>query len=215
MKSIGIHPLARDMARYCSELHRAGLSPARSGNVSARHEGLLWITATGLSMREVQPENLVVLWPDGRMIAEPGYAPSSELRLHQKIYEVRSDVGAVVHAHPPKATALAVARVALDQPLVSEITTTLGEVPLVDFQSPGTEALAEAVSEVLRRHDAILLANHGVIAVGKTLADAYYNLELVESFAEITVISAQMGGAHALTAQQVAATRDAANANIR
>lgn len=204
MKSAALHPFARRITQICALLYQNGLTPGRTGNVSALDEGLLWITPAGYGMREITPERLVQIWPNGRVTADDGLAPSSELLLHQKIYGVRSDVGAVVHAHPPKGTALAVIHQALDQPILSEIVSTLRKVPLVPFHPPGSQALADATAEQLKTHDAVLLANHGVVAIGKTPEDALANLELVESFAEIYLLARQAGPLQTLTPEQIA-----------
>jgi L-fuculose-phosphate aldolase len=204
MKSAAIHPFAKRITQVCGLLYQNGFAPGRTGNVSARDEGLLWITPSGFGMREVTPDSLVQIWPNGCITADEGLAPSSELRLHQKIYEVRPDAGAVVHAHPPKSTALAVLHQALDQPILSEIVSTLREVPLVPFHAPGSRELADAAARQLERHDAVLLANHGVVAIGKTPEDALANLELVESFAEIYLLARQAGPMQMLTPEQIA-----------
>lgn len=206
MKSLRIHPFAKELARIANALHDKGLVTGRSGNISAMHEDILWITPTGYAMKDVQPENLVMIWPDGRVIAGEGLAPSSESAMHRRIYEARPDVQAVVHAHPIKASALAVAHQPLDTPLLSEIVLTLGTVPVVPFQPPGSEALADSVAEALKTHDAVMMANHGVTTVGRTLADAYYNMELVETFAEIYLTAHQLGNPQPLTPEQIRAT---------
>jgi len=203
MKTAALHPLARQIAQICNDLHQAGLSPSHSGNVSARDDEVLWITSSGFSMKDVAPDNLVMIWPSGKISAEPGLKPSSELPMHQAIYKARPDVNAIVHTHPAKATALAVARQPLDKNIISEILFTLGEVPLVPYYLPGSQALADAVAEGLKAHDAVLMSNHGVIAVGKTIEDAYYNMELVESFAEVTILARQMNGLNELSPAQV------------
>jgi L-fuculose-phosphate aldolase len=207
MKSLKIHPFAREMAETANRLYAKGLVPARAGNISGLHEGLLWVTAAGLGMRDVTPENLVMIWPDGRVVANEGRAPSTEFEMHRRVYEARPDIGAVVHAHPPRASALAVAHQALDEPILSEMTISLGSVPVVEYHPPGTPALADAVAEALKTHDAALMANHGVITVGKTLADAFYNMELVESFAEVYLNARQLGRLNTLTPEQVKATQ--------
>lgn len=208
MKSAAIHPFAQTITRLCQQLAPLNAVPGRTGNISGLDEGILWVTPAGYGMREVTPECLVQIWPNGKITADPGLAPSSELRMHQKIYEARPDVRGVVHAHPPKGTALAVTHQALDLPILSEIVTTLREVPLVPFYPPGSDALANAVAEALKTHDAVLLANHGVVAVGATLEDACANLELVESFAEIYLLAKQLGTPQALTPKQIQAMRE-------
>lgn len=207
MKSAAIHPFARKMTKICHLLYENGFAPGKTGNVSGLDEGLLWITPTGYGMRDITPECLVQIWQDGRLSADEGLAPSSELLMHRKIYECRPDVGAVVHAHPPKSTAFAVVHQPLDQPVLSEIVTTLREVPLVPFCPPGSQALAEVVAAKIKTHDAVLLANHGLVAVGKTLEDAFANFELVESFAEIMLHARILGEPRPLTSAQLDAMR--------
>lgn len=204
MRSAMIHPLAKRLARTCNGLHAAGLSPARSGNVSARDGSLLWITPKGFSLKDVRPEHLVMIWPGNRVVSDENLEPSSELPMHQAIYAAHPDIQAVVHTHSPKATALAVAHQDLREPILSEALQTIGEVPLVDFRLPGSAQLGEAVARALTGHRAVLLANHGVVAVGDTLEDACHTLELVENYAEIYLLSRQLG-ARPLDAEAVRA----------
>ena len=204
MKSAAIHPFAKQLTQVCQRMHQMGFTPGKTGNVSGLHEGIFWVTPTGFGMSDITPECLVQLWPNGRITADPGLAPTSELQMHQAIYKVRPELGAVVHAHPSKGTAFAAVHQALDLPILSEIVTTLREIPLVPFHPPGSLDLANAVAEQLKTHDAVLLANHGVVAVGKTPDTALANLELVESFSEITLLARQLGPLKSLTPEQIA-----------
>ena len=102
---------------------------------------------------------------------------SSELKLHLKVYALRDDVNAVVHAHPPKATAFACARKAMTKPVVSEAMLNLGEVPCAPFAVPGTEELAESIVPYVADHAAVLMANHGAVTWGESMIRAYYRLE--------------------------------------
>jgi ribulose-5-phosphate 4-epimerase/fuculose-1-phosphate aldolase len=207
VRNLPLHPFARRLAALCNGLYQRGLSPGQSGNVSARDEGLLWITPRGQGLGEVRPASLVVIWPDGRTLAEPGLAPSSELQLHQAIYQARPDVQAIVHVHSPKATTMAVLRQPLEAPILTEMLGMVDAVPVVPMHPPGTSELAMAAANALQAANAVLLANHGVIATGRTLEEAGANLELVESYAEIYLLSQPMGGATVLTAAEVAAIR--------
>ena len=107
--------------------------------------------------------------------------PSSEWQVHQAIYQATPSIRAVVHAHPGKATALAIAGIALDQPLLAEALFILGPVPLIPYITPGSPALAMALKDCFQTHQAALLANHGVFTVGETLTEAFYRMELLES----------------------------------
>jgi L-fuculose-phosphate aldolase len=209
MKTAGIHPLAQAIAHYCNCLYQRGLSPAHTGNVSARDGDLIWITPAGLGMKDVTPENLVLLRQDGTTLGGPDERPSSESLMHLAIYREKPELGAIVHAHPPKATALAVARQPLDKPILAEMAVSLPEVPVVSFAPPGSEHLAELVATAIKTHPALLLSNHGVVATGKTIDEAYYCLDLLENFAEVYLLSRQLGEPTVLTLEQVAAIHNA------
>jgi L-fuculose-phosphate aldolase len=142
------------------------------------------ITPTGVSKGEMKPADMAVLSPEGlhrfgRRVA------SSEKDLHLQIYKLRPDVHAVVHAHPPKATAFACAGIALDQPIASEFSMALGAVPLARYGTPGTPDVAAELADLIPNHNAILMGNHGVVAYGRDIFEACGRMELVEHFAEI------------------------------
>ena len=128
--------------------------------------------------------------------------------MHLLIYRLRPDVGAVVHAHPPTATGYAAAGIALDRALCSEIIVTLGSVPLASYETPGTQELAEALSPLVVEHDAILMANHGVVTCGKDLLNAYMNMETVEHFAKIALVTHLLGKQQTLSDQHVDKLRE-------
>ncbi len=188
---------------YCRRLYEKGLVHACAGNVSSKCGDEILISASGSCLGDITPEDVVLLRHDGGYTSVGGRKPSSEWRIHRRIYEARSDIGAVVHAHPPKATALTIAGVALDQNLLAEIVVMLGKVPLIPYILPGSDALAEAVHEEIKTHHAVLLANHGVFATGTTLKEAYFRMELVESLAEMVIGAHQLGRVNELTPAQV------------
>jgi L-fuculose-phosphate aldolase len=120
---------------------------------------------------------------------------TSEIGMHLTVYRMRPDVQAIVHAHPPVATAFAACRKALDQPICSEIIMTTGLVPLAKYATTGTEEVGESLEPFVRHHDAILLANHGLLTYGETLIDAFMKTETVEHFAQVCLTAHQLGGA--------------------
>ena len=174
-----------ELVRSGRLLFERGFCPATSGNLSVRLDPWrIMITPTGVSKAEMKPDDMVIISPEGaRRFARRN--PSSEKDLHLLVYRLRPDVNAVVHAHPPKATAFACAGIALDQPLASEFSQSLGSVPLAGYGTPGTPELAASVASLVPSHSAILMANHGVVAYGSDLFDAHSKMELVEHFAEI------------------------------
>ena len=174
-----------DLIKYGRLLFDKGFCPATSGNLSVRlDECRILITPTGVSKGDMKPEDLAVISPAGQHRFGRRNA-SSEGRMHLLIYRLRPDVRAVVHAHPPKATAFACAGIALDQPIASEFSQALGSVPLAKYGTPGTPDLAAALAYLVPHHSAILMGNHGVVTYGPDLFDAHGKMELVEHFAEI------------------------------
>ena len=184
-------------------LHDKGLITAAEGNVSVRTpEGLL-VTASGVSKGDLTPELVIATDECGQGPAD-GPRVTSEISMHVAIYRRRPDVQAVVHAHPPAATAFAVAHVPLDQPILAESVLLLGPVPLVPFQPPSTAALADAVADACAGANALLLANHGAVTMGETLAAAHRRMETLEHLAHVTLLARMLGEPRPLSAADVA-----------
>jgi L-fuculose-phosphate aldolase len=175
-------------------LHEKGLVTATEGNISVRVRDGYLVTASGVSKGRMTPEHVVFIDHEGRQV-EGGPAVSSETRMHAAIYARRPDVQAVIHAHPPTATAFAVARVRLDAPILAESVLVLGAVPLIPYATPGTEELASAVAGGLLECHAALLANHGAVTVGQTLAQAHHRMETLEHVARVAFMARLLGGA--------------------
>jgi L-fuculose-phosphate aldolase len=189
---------------YCRRLYEKGYAPARSGNISVRVEEKLLITPSGWSLSEMEARAVVTVLPDGQVLATGELKPSSELPMHRQIYTARPDIGAIIHAHPPKATALSVTGKPFNNKLMAELIMHLGdEVPMVPYHLPGSDALADAIAKTIRAHDCLLMANHGVITTGATLKDAYYQLELLEFAVEVYLTSRQLGQVNELSRSQV------------
>jgi len=200
--------LRKDMVRFGRLLHDRGYSAARDGNLSCRLDSQsMLITPAGLSKGMLEPEDIVLADMRGRKL-EGRHPVSSEVEMHVLIYNVRPDVGGICHAHPPTATGFAVAGVAMDEPVLAETTVVLGPVPVAPYATPGTAELAASLEPFVTDHDAILMANHGVVCCGADLLQAYLNMELVEHAARILLVVRQLGGPHALTSEQVKRLRE-------
>lgn len=197
------HESRLEILRIGKMLHERGLIAATDGNISARlPDGAILITPTCISKGMMSTEDLVVVDMHGRRLA--GFRDvSSEIAMHLTIYRMRDDVHAVVHAHPPTATGFAACGLALDQALISEVLLSLGGVPLARYATPGTSELSEALEPFIPDHDAVLMANHGVVTYGCDLMQAYLNMETVEHFARIALVVKQLGCEHPLAADQV------------
>ena len=181
------------IAEVGRRLYALGFVPATDGNISARlGSGAVLITPSGVSKGALTPENIAKIDMEGKALS--GQKPSSEYLLHLCFYKQRPDAGAVVHAHPPLATGLASAGVALDKPLTSEMIISLGRVPLAAYATPGTTEVADSIAGLVGDHNAIMLANHGVVTCGRDLETAFQRMETVEQAAKISLAAALAGG---------------------
>lgn len=186
--------MALDLCEVCHLMWSQGWVAANDGNVSVRRDdGTIVCTPSGVSKREIEPDMLVVIDSAGRVV-EGDRRPSTEMAMHLRCYADREDVRAVVHAHPPYATAFAAADRALDGYGLIETVLTVGAVPVVPFAMPGTDDVAEAIAPYLSHHDALLLRAHGALTVGSDLRTAYYRMESLEQFAKISLAAHQLGG---------------------
>lgn len=188
--------IRQEICDVCHKMWQRGIVAANDGNVSVKLEdGTVLCTPTGVSKSAVTPEMLVHTDRDGTVLqAAEGYRPSSEMKMHYRCYKERPDVGAVVHAHPPVSTAFAAAGRALDGYSVMENIVQTGAVPVAPFAMPSTDEVPESVAPLLKDHDAMLLANHGALTVGKDLTSAYFKMESVEQYAKTTLYLTVLGG---------------------
>ncbi|MBU4563171.1 MAG: class II aldolase/adducin family protein [Desulfarculus sp.] len=180
----------RDFVAACRRAFSLGLQMSTGGNISLRLDsGYLLVKPSGLSLCELEPDHLLVCDGEGLVVQGAG-KPTKELRSHLAIYEARPEVGAVVHYHPPHATAYAVSR--REIPLLTvHAKRILGRVPLVEAVGEGSLELASAVGKTFAapKVKAALLAEHGIIAVGENLRKAQNLAELVEECARVALLS--------------------------
>jgi L-fuculose-phosphate aldolase len=190
-------------------LYRLGFMPGTSGNLSVRLDASrLVVTPTGVSKFLLKPADMVIVDLEGKQL--DGYRKmTSEVSMHLAVYRHRKDVAAVVHSHPPIATAFACVGRGLDEMLCQEAVMTLGVVPLATYAATGTEEVAASLTPFLPDHDAILLANHGAVCCGRTLLEAFQKMETVEHLANITLVAHQLGAPRTLEHEQIKQLRDA------
>ena len=169
------------------KIYQRGLVAANDGNLSVRvGEDALWVTPTGVSKGAMTEEMLVKLDLAGNVLLGTR-KPSSEVKMHLRIYQENPDVRAVVHAHPPAATAFACAGVPLDRPVLQEAVVQLGTVPVAPFALPGSQEVAESVAPYCRDYRGLLLEYHGAVTWGETMQQAHYRLECMEQMALVTL----------------------------
>jgi L-fuculose-phosphate aldolase len=167
---------------------------ANEGNFSFRiDEDRVLSTPTLQSKGFLKPEDIVTLDMQGRQTGGVK-KPTSEVMMHLEIYRQRPDVRAVIHAHPPCATAFAVVQNPLPKCVLPEVEIFVGEIPIAEYATPGTPELAESIKPFLKDYCAFLLANHGALTIGKDIEDAYYKMEIVEEYCRVLLYARQLDG---------------------
>jgi L-fuculose-phosphate aldolase len=188
------------LTRVARRLDAKGILTATDGNLSARiGDGLLLLTPSGCCKGTLEERDLLVV--EGDVVRGEG-RPSSEIALHRAIYEARPDVTCVIHAHPPHATAFAVAGIPLDRPILSESILAIGPVPIAPYATPTRPDLARSVAPFARSHEAVLLEHHGAAVWGRSIDEAGLLMETLEHVARIDWLSRSLG-ARELPASEV------------
>lgn len=200
--------LRRLIAKACRALYEKNLVAATDGNVSARlGPDRVLITPSNSGKGGMRARHLLVCDMEGRRIRGLG-APSIEIQVHLAAYRRRPDIGAVVHAHPPIASAFTVAgrEAWLNEPITPEAVAHLGRIPAVPYFTPGSRVLADAFEMEIEKSDVVLLAQHGAVAVAKDPWAAYLLMEKLENLAVIVKAARELAGAgkiRRLTAREV------------
>lgn len=196
--------LIQDIVEVGRRIWLRGYVAANDGNISIQiGQDEFLCTPTGVSKGFMTPEMIIKVNSAGEVLSGD-LKPSSELKMHLRAYRERPDVNAIVHAHPPVSTAFAVAGMPLNKKFLPEVIVTLGEIPLARYATPSTDEVPEAVAELVKDHDAVLLANHGALTLGSDVFNAYYKLETMEHYANISLLARQLGGERELPPERVA-----------
>jgi L-fuculose-phosphate aldolase len=185
--------LRRDICAVGRWLHDRAYVASKDGNISVRLDARRVLTSpTGISKGMMTPDDIVVTDLDGNKLTGR-LNPSSELAMHLLIYRRRPDVNAVCHAHPPTATGYAAAGLPLNRAILAELVVCLGSIPVARYGTPGTAELTSAIEPLLQNHDAILMANHGVVTYGPDLLTAFFHMETAEHFARVSLVAELLG----------------------
>ena len=183
----------KDIVEIGKRIYQLGYVAAFDGNISVRLEnGNILCTPTAMSKGFMTEDDLVIVDSQGKAI-EGKRKVSSEIDMHLLIYQLRRDVNGIVHAHPPCSTGYAAAGVPLQKAILAEVVLVLGCVPLTRYGTTGTSELTDAIREYVPNHDALLLANHGVVTYGSDLFLAHAKMETVEHFARISLTTKILG----------------------
>ncbi len=191
------------IAEFSHLTYQKGYLASTDGNLSARMpDGTVICTPTIINKGFVRPEDSVVVDLEGRHVRGERKA-SSEIAMHTLIYKLRPDINAVVHCHPPCATAYAAAGIPLNKALISEVVLALGCIPLAEYGTPGTPELTDRLEPYVANYDALLMANHGVVTYGADMMEAYNRMDTVEHFAKISVNTRILGKEQLLSSEDV------------
>lgn len=186
-------------------MHRFQYVDGAAGNISARlDEQRILTTPSGLAKGFMHPDQLLVVDLAGNLLsAANGLKPTSEILMHLEVYQKRPDVGGVVHAHPPHAVALTIAGIPLNCYTIPEAVVFLGDIPTTPYATPSSFENRDAIATLIGRHQALMLAYHGSLTVGKTVWEAYLRLSCLEHTARITFLTQQLGGGSPLPPEQL------------
>ncbi len=197
--------IKKEMCEIGKRVYERGMVASNDGNFSVKlsdHEFLC--TPTGVSKGFMTPEYICKVDENCNVLeASEGFRPSSEIKMHMRVYQKRRDVGAVVHAHPPYATTFAIAGIPLDRPIMTEAVVSLGSVPIAAYATPSTSEVPDSIEPYLQKYDAVLLEHHGALAYSDSLLNAYHKMESLEFYARLLWQAMLIDGAREITEDRV------------
>jgi len=194
--------LKKELIEYGKLAGVKNFTPGFSGNISARYEDKIIITASGTANGYLTEDDFAVIDFFGNLI-EGSKKPSSEKMLHIEFYKQRPDVNYIFHVHSPYLTAFSASGKELDENILAEIVYCFGKIPLAEYALPGSAELVEKTARYFKEYDVVLMANHGVIIGGNDIQNAYLKLELSEAYAQTVICAKILGGAKILSGNEV------------
>lgn len=202
--------LREEICEIGRRMYARRMVAANDGNLSVRlSEKEILCTPTGVSKGFMKPEQLCKIDLSGKVLEmAEGFGPSSEVKMHLRVYQKRPDIKAVVHAHPIFATSFAVMGRALESPIMPEVIVNFGRIPLAPYGTPSTAEIPDAIEPYLAEYEAILLESHGALTWAKDLTAAYMKMESVEFYAELLYRTTQLGGPRELTEEKLKRLRE-------
>lgn len=203
MTSLTAQRISKEIVLICERLHERNMLAAADGNISYRvSDDEILITPSGIAKAFMQPDGMAIVNLKGDVLLGN---PSSERLMHLEIFRT-TDAKAIVHAHPTTAIAWSIARPDLKKlpsECLSEVILATGDIPFVPYARPGTQQMADVLKAFLPKHKAMILRNHGALAWGVDLDEAYRGMERIEHSAQILMKAHQLGGLHPLPAEEI------------
>ena len=203
MEIKNLNSIYREIIETGKKLLHDGFIVAGEGNISFRlNPNEIITTSSGICKGELREQDLVHTDIAGAVL-NPGPAPSTEIKLHLKIYQDRPDVNCVIHAHPPYTISMTLTENLLLKPYLPESVLLLGAVPIVPYARPSTEDVPNRINKYVKKTDIMILERHGTVTVGKTLKEAYQKLEILERTVKILSLAKQMGELRELPGEEI------------
>ena len=197
------HP--RDqIALMISRIYKRGMTTTSGGNISIIDEnGDIWVTPSAVDKGSLRPSDIICVKKDGTVIGK--HKPSSEFPFHKAIYDVRPDIRAVIHAHPPALVSFSIVRQIPNTNIISQAKHICGPIGYADYELPGSQKLGDVIAKEFEKgYKAIIMENHGTVLGGSDLYDAFERFETLEFCARSIVYGSQIGTPKYLTDEQIA-----------
>lgn len=182
-------------------LYEKNLTTSYGGNISIRYGKYYLISETCIDKSLIKPNNISLMTFDDKNIN--GIKPSSEFMIHRMVYQNRPDINAIIHAHPPYATAFALSNQRLNSSISSEMYKNLGNIVIAEYAKPGSKDLADIVAAASRKSNSIIMSNHGVIVLSSKIDQAFYMIELMEQLAQMQFIINSIGKEKSIPTNQL------------
>src|SRR5215831_2820564 len=187
------YKLKEQICEIGRRVYARGFAAANDGNITYRlNDREVLCTPTMVCKGFLKPDDICTVDYEGKQLAGTRRR-TSEVLLHLAVYKNRPDVNAVVHCHPPHATAFAVAHEPIPKCVLPEVEVFLGEVPIAKYETPGNQKFADTIAPYVKDCNTILLANHGTVSWGPTLENAYFNTEIIDAYCRILILSKLLG----------------------
>ena len=199
------HEAKKTILEVGRRMYMKNFVAANDGNISCKvADDTIWTTPTGVSKGFMDEDMLVKMRLDGTILSGGELKPSSEVKMHIRVYTENPSVMGVTHAHPPLCTSFAIAGIGLDRAIYPEALVNLGTVPCVHYETPGSQGIPDSIAPYCKDYNALLLSNHGALSWGKSLIEAFYRLEAMEHYAMVLMYTGNIiGKANVLSCDQV------------
>jgi len=184
-------------------IYARGFAAGNDGNISCRlSDDRVLCTPTLICKGFMQPDDLCIVDLEGNQLAGEKKR-TSEILLHLEVYRANPDVRAVVHCHPPHATAFSVARVDIPSGILPEVEIFLGVIPRAEYETPGTTDFAATICPFTGKANTVILSNHGTVSWGPSVERAFWNAEILDAYCRILLLARQLGNVERLPAGKV------------